>query len=187
MKKVTIADISPAIKTAVGAVLLAKAYAEVKREQVDKVNREILTECPLSNGLEVEHGQSHEDITDPKLVYLCTNQDLLDDYYAESNKRLRERGIKPPEMPDSYCPALVAEDVLRTAEHVLVEAAEPVFGVSLDQITCYLDKYHQYIDLLCGLVVNLPDFKNPLTGEGVVNSCDALRAIDGVQKTEEEV
>ncbi|MFA5151120.1 MAG: hypothetical protein WC554_01025 [Clostridia bacterium] len=162
-RKLTAADITPDIKTAVNAVLLARIYAKVKRADVDKIERAVLAEAPLTNGLEVEHGLPARMITEPKETYLCTDKEILANYYAEVNKHERQTGIKPDTMPDDCDPACCAEEVLRTAQHLLIKAAEPVFDATLYQLLCAgLYKYREYINLLCGLVVNLPDFKNPL-------------------------
>ena len=164
---VTVADITPAIKQSVQAVLLARAYAETMRARVDKIQREILAECPVRTA--PEHLEQDptlpQYITEPKDTFLGTDMDC-EDYFAECNTRERAAGLKPDSMPDEHCPALVAEDIQRKAEWVLCGAAEEVFGVSQSDVLCAgLDKYRQWLDLLCKLVVNLPDFRNPLTGK----------------------
>lgn len=156
-------SITPAIKSGVNAVLIARAYAETMRTEVNKVYAEILTECPVY----ADRWGETKQILNPDDLYLCGNEDLVADAYAEANVRLRKLGLKPAEMLDDNCPALVAETLLIDAQHVLVGAAEEVFqGITIDKLLCAgLDKYKQWIDLLCGLVISLPDFHNPLTGK----------------------
>ena len=82
MKKgLTVKDITPGMKSSVKAYLLSRAYAETMRDAVDKIERKILEECPLTNDLEIKHGKPAREITEPKDVYLCDNDDLLQDYY----------------------------------------------------------------------------------------------------------
>ena len=167
--KLTEQDVTQDVKSSVSAYLLARAYAETMRAAVDKIEREILTECPLTNGLEIEHGQPKEDITEPKYVYLCTDEDMLKDYYSETNKRLRAANLKPDTMQDDYCPALVAEELQRETERLVIGAGTEMMGLEFDgkemchRLLCKgLDTYQKFIDLLVGLVVSLPDFKSPL-------------------------
>lgn len=171
-QSLTQADVTPAVKEAVKAYLMARARAEVIRAEVDKIERAILAECPLTNGLEQEYGEPARKITEPKYVYLCTDEVLLADYYAECNHRERKAGLKPAEMPDSHCPALCAEELATQAEWAIETAAAVMLGLPFDgkelngRLLCMgLDVRHRFIDLIVKLVVNLPDFKNPLTGQ----------------------
>lgn len=171
-KTLTRADVTPAVKAAVKAYLMARARAEVIRAEVDKIERAILAECPLTNGLEQEHGEPPRKITDPKHVYLCTDEALTSDYYAECNHRERKAGLKPADMPDTHCPALCAEHLVTQAEWAIETAAAVMLGLPFDGrelngrlLSLGLEARHKFIDLVVGLVVNLPDFKNPVTGE----------------------
>lgn len=164
--KLTANDVTLAVKSAVAAVLLARAYAETKRAQVDEIARAVLAECPLKVRDKYRERGRPEYITDPKLTYLAIDSHF-EDYLAECNKRERAAGVKPESMPDSHCPALVAEHVLADAEQVLLDCAGEMLGVPdfAERTTRSLDLYRQAINLLCGLVVNLPDFRHPLTGK----------------------
>lgn len=168
-EKLTMKDVTPGVKSAVGAYLMARAYAETMHNHVDKIQREILAESPLTNGHETKHGQPARLITDPKHAWLCDDDAACADYYAECNRRERAAGLKPDDMPDSHCPALVAEDIQRTTERLIIDNAAVMLrfeggGKELHhRLLCAgLDKYHEFIDLMVKLVVNLPDFKNPL-------------------------
>jgi hypothetical protein len=166
-KKITPEDITPAIKSAVNAVLMAKAMALVQRERVDQIERRILAQATYRGMPEwIERGLCPARILDPKETYMIREEDQ-EDYRAEWQIAIDALGYK---LPRDHCPALIAEDLQRQAEAVLIEAAEPVFGVTKDQLfqsAKGLENYRRYIDLLCGLVVKLPGYKNPLTGKAV--------------------
>ena len=109
---VTAADVTPAIKSAVNAVLMARCIAEVEREKMDKMDEEILqAEYFISEHWEPEIPRHR--ITKPKEAYLMNDEDAKD-YYAERQKRINAMGYK---LPDGHCPALCAELVQSTAEH----------------------------------------------------------------------
>jgi len=162
-------DVTQAVKSSVNAYLMARAYAETMRAAVDKIDREILEECPLTNDLEIRHDRPAGSVTDPKYTYLCENEDLMDDYYQESDKRLRAANLKPSSMPFDHCPALVAEHLQIQTQWLLIESAAEMMGIenpenfNNDLLCNGLDTHKKFIDLVVGLVVNLPNFKNPLT------------------------
>ena len=174
MEKMTAKDVTPGVKSAVNAYLMARTYAETIRERVDKIKSTILSECPLSNGLDQELGLPAKQITDPNHVYLCTDKDLLQDFYQETDKRLREAGYKQDDMSENHCPALAAEDMQTEVELLLLDLASDMMKMDFDgqelnsRLLCMgMDKRQAFIDLVVRLVVNLPDFKNPLTDEYV--------------------
>jgi hypothetical protein len=157
-------SITPAIKSAVNAVLMARVFAQVEREKMDAVDREIL-KCEYLTDKKWEPHMPVHRITDPKELHFMDEDDWKD-YYAERQKRIDAMGYK---LPVGHCPALVAESMQTKAEHVLVECAEELFpGVTVNKILCSpkgLDRLKEYLDLLIKLVVSLPDYRNPLTGE----------------------
>jgi len=168
-RKLSAADITPAIKSAVNAVLMARVLATCEREKMDKLDREILAPCPSYTSDEKWNTGPHaipvHHITDPKELHLLKESDW-EDYYAERQKRIDAMGYK---LPRGHCPACVAETIQREAEHLLIECAEELCpGVTLDKILCAphgLERLKEYLDIWIKLVVNLPDYKNPLTGE----------------------
>jgi hypothetical protein len=174
MKKLAASDITPAIKSAVNAVLMARTLAAVEREKMDKVDRAIL-ECEYLTDKKWEPHVPVHHITDPKELHLMREEDWSD-YYAERQKRIDGMGYK---LPSGHCPACVAENLQIKAEHILVECAEKLFpGVTVDRILCGpngLERLKEYLDLLIKLVVNLPDYRNPLTGELVSAAADGRK------------
>ncbi len=162
LQKMTKEDVTPGVKSAVNAYLLARTYAETKRKQVNKIEREILKECPLP-------GREEKNITKPSEAWQCTDENLIAEYYAETNHRLKKVGIKPADMPDDHCPALVAENIqLKTERRIFDNAAEmlklDVDGQELNNGLLTLGKGNRkkFLDLVVGLVVALPGFKSPL-------------------------
>jgi len=165
-------DVTPAVKSAACAVFMARAYAETIRASVTEIETAILAETPLYVSDKKRHAREPERITDPSLVWLCDLDSAeYRDHLAETQKRVRAAGLTPDDMPDDYCPACVAECVQRDAEHLLIEAAAEMLGAPdpkafRHKLLCSgMQKYRKFIDLLCGLVVSLPDFRNPLTGQ----------------------
>ena len=163
-------EITKACEPAVNAVLLAKAYAKIKREQVDAVSRRILAEgVYLVAPDRQEHGRKNERITEPRYDWLMSDANFSG-YHAKRNAILLEAGIKPADMPDDHCPALVAEHLLVKAEWVLLETAWAL--VAPDQPAdgwedLYDEMRKKFIDLVIKMVVNRPGYKNPLTGKAV--------------------
>lgn len=159
--KLTKEDITPEFKEAVKVCLQARAYAETMRAEVDKVKREVLAATFYS--VAPEHRtrrDTPEIINDPKLDWLMRMEDFRT-YHAELNKIERIRGIKPADMPDEHCPALVAEDLQSKAEHAMLDLFGEIMEVPnfCDMCTTKLDTYREAVDLACKLVVNLPGFK----------------------------
>lgn len=161
MKKPALNEVvTPEVKSLVNAYLLQRALAETMREKVDAVYREILTEIPV-------YAEDRGDrVYTYQLLYLCSDDALCEKIYAEGNKRLRALKLKPDDMPDGYCPALVAEDKQVKIETALIDAAGAKFGIDSDKLLCAgLKTRQEFIDLVVKLVVSLPGFKNPLTGK----------------------
>lgn len=156
--KLKITDITPAIKHSVNTVLLAKAYAQTEREKMNAIDQSILMDAIYWSDPKRTEGKKIR-IIDPKDTWRLADEEAKD-FFAERDIRILKAGYK---LKPGYCPALIAENLLIKTEQLLVESAEPIFGVSLQQLLCAgMAKYHKYIDLLCSLVVKLPDFKNPL-------------------------
>lgn len=162
-------QVAESCETAVNAVLMARAYYEVKREQVDAIKREELALCYYY--VAEEHAERRggvgERITEPGLDWLMSEERFAE-YHHQINKVERERGIKPDTMPDEHCPACVAETVLMQAERLLIDIAWPLIsedGSESGNGLLYGDRRKLFLDLVCKLVVNRLGYKNPLTGK----------------------
>jgi hypothetical protein len=100
--------------------------AEVLREEVDAIARRLLAaECPLFH----DRNGTGERITEPKDYWLCEDDAAIKAYYAAQDRELRAIGLKPAEMGDEYCPALVAENDARKARRAVINALAPLAGI----------------------------------------------------------
>lgn len=168
--KLTAALVAAELRPAVDAVLMTMAHAQLMREEVGAIQREILAECPLTPGeFAMKMGETAP-ITDPKDVYLCDDAAQLEDYYAECDKRERAEGIKPADMTAEYCPALVAESAQRNAEHLMLDCFAELIKFEgggdffRHRLLCRgLDEYNRAKELCIKIVVNMPGYRNPLT------------------------
>lgn len=134
----------------VNAYLLAATLAKAERERMDKVDADILDFMDVRD-------DKGERITDPRRSYRMTDE-YWAAYYAERDKRIREMGYK---VPKDHCPALIAEELQRKAEHLILETAAKHMP-ELDPnrlLCCGMEKYREAIRLLVGLAVNHPKYQ----------------------------
>jgi hypothetical protein len=169
-------QITPAVKSAVNAYLMARTHAELQREKIDKIQRRLLATADYFPDPElVGRREMSGPIKDPKFTYLL-KEDEFADYLTDLKQELVKAGYEikhtEGEPEHSYnCPALTAENLQTKAEWILVDASAEMLGEKDDfrnRLLCAgLDKYRQFIDLTVKLVVSQPDFRNPLTQEVV--------------------
>jgi hypothetical protein len=153
-------NLTPAIFTAARAVLLAQTLAEYEREEADKRYNALLGPGGELEGLLLDK-RTGEIITHHKDVW---RTDLDDQLYQSWRTRCDELNREAGhDIPPDYCPALMAEETLRQAHHVLIEAyAEIIPGVSVDGLLLAgLDTYKRFIDLAMKAAINHPDFEPP--------------------------
>lgn len=167
-KHLTPADITPGLKTAVRAYLLAKVYADVEAEKMAAVNRELLAAREyFVNSHWKEDGMGEdlpERIVDRKISFLMSDADSAI-FFAAHDERIKALGY---DLPFGHCPALIAESVVRKAVDIMGECMAEMMGVKPDLFVGLCGEHRErFIDLAVKLVVNLPDFRNPLTGEAV--------------------
>jgi hypothetical protein len=152
------------VKAATNAYLLAYTFAEITREAVDKIQREILAELQFMTKPHHRSKDHPHVCLDPKETYHLSDSDFQV-YLDESHKRTREAGIKPADMERDYCPALVAESLLRDATHALINAVGKMIGWpnALDSLLCHIadGKYDQFIELSVKMVLVHPDYIPP--------------------------
>ena len=170
------------VKSAVNAYLLARAYAETIRDKVDSIQRKILESAKYY--IDPKHLERHrrrktdERITDPDETWLLSDSEHHD-YLIGLKHELIKAGFEIKSIPGKpeysyFCPALVVEDLQRKTEKIMIDAAAKMLGNEVEAedfhhglLCAGLDKYHEFIDLVCKLVVNLPGFQNPLTGKTI--------------------
>ena len=108
-------QVTPEVKKAVHEYKEAKKKAEVMRSKIDKVNAHVLEQ----NKIFTDKG---EQIKESKRMYLCKDDKACNKIYALFNLAAREAGLKPDDMDNEFCPALVAEHDQVKAEWKLIEA-----------------------------------------------------------------
>lgn len=140
-----------ALNRPVNALLLAKAYAQCEREKMDKVDLRL-----LADRVYMDQYAEGKRITEPKDTWHMNETDAAH-YQKLRQTEIDRMGYK---LPRDHCPALVAEYLETQAEWAVVDAAAEFFpGVDRDGLLCLgLEKYHQFIDLVCKLVVNAPGY-----------------------------
>lgn len=151
-----------ALKPYVNTLLMAKAYAQLERERVDKIQRKVLAEeVYLMDERWLEHGRDDERITEPDKSHLMCDVDASR-YFEKLNAIHLANGFE--DAAKGYCPALVAETLERDATHALILSAQEFMPeVTPNGLLCLgLEKYHKFVDLLIGLVVNSPGYTSPL-------------------------
>ena len=147
---------TPTVKSLVNSYLMLRVLAESLREQVDEVYLAVLTETP------VYEDRTGEPILNSEHLYLCTDDAAVKRTWAETTKRLRAAGIHPADMDDEKCPALVAERDQIKIEWLLIDEAGKPFGISCERMN-NLEQRAEFLRLITGLVMGLPDFVNPIT------------------------
>jgi len=165
---------SHTVISAVNAYLMARAYAETMKEAVDAVYLEVLTDLPLyTDKAPGRRGGTARQILTQGDMYLSSNEAGIEQTYSEVNHILRERGIKPDDMPDGHCPYLTADHLQTQAEWLVIDCGAEWLEIEnhkdfRHKLLCNgLDKYHQFTDLIVKMVVSQPGYKNPLTGKAV--------------------
>ena len=127
------------------AVCLAQAFAECERARVDAYIQPIFETFGFEYGKEITRGQHTGLIPTPRDLYLCEDEAGLARFYAACDAAYRAHGFKGE---DGHCPALEAENMLMVAQRALIEAAEPLFGVSFN--SCYGEQRKNLLNLLLG-------------------------------------
>ena len=135
------------------SVILARLHAQTEREKMEAVDLDLI------DWLAPVDRYTGKPITKPKDTWTMRDEDAAT-YYAERTKRIAAMGYK---LPDGYCPALCAEEVVRIAERNMVDAAGEFFpNVDADSLICLgLEKYRQFVELLLKLGVNHPSYQRP--------------------------
>ena len=142
------------------AYLMAEARAQTIRLDVDRIHREILTECPIYIDKLTRSDRQGEQILQSKDLYLSTDKALCNDFYAEAHKRCIAAGYKEIEDKEiGYCPALMAEDLSRVLQRQLVKIAIDSLNIPIefDSLRYRLEHYKKFTDLILRLVCTMED------------------------------
>ncbi len=97
--------------------LKARAFAEVERERVDAYIAPVFAGFAFTNDILSDIEGQQEPITDPRKLYLSTDEERCAAYYAACDIAHREHGYQGEA---GTCPALVAEDLQVKAENLLL-------------------------------------------------------------------
>lgn len=128
--------VHPALINAVKLYLIAQTIAEVRREQMNAIYDELLAQIPLFNDGRTRVADGSR-ITKNKDMYLSKDEEACMAIYQRAHLLACERGIKLAEMPELFCPALVAENLQCQAENHMLDEA----GVMLGQG----ENYHEQV------------------------------------------
>jgi len=160
-------DVTQELIDLVTEYLARRVIAEVTRQEVDAVQRDVLQDIVvMSTAREHPHGRSlpSKRITDPDLTYLCRDESAMTTYYQAIDTKLREAGIKPDDMELDYCPALVAECNQVEAEWAILDEAAKMLDIHTGKgelnsglLCCKngLETRQEFIDLTVSLVLSL--------------------------------
>jgi len=155
-------DMMHAAKT----VFLCMAVVETVKPIVEGYQKKILAEMqagPKAEWCEGRRGLKPDDlILDPERSYLLSDNDFQ--YYLKKCNEEREKAKLHVDNPE-FCPLLVVQDNLRKAQHILIDAMQPLTGVGFDDLFKSekgLENYEKYIDLSLKLLAPFIDSKKIL-------------------------
>lgn len=151
--------LASAIMDEVAELLVLRAKADILREEMRKIDVKLLERHTYMGTLLArdENGKRIKipaRVLDPDRLFIMNHYDA-EAYYKRRDKAIAYAGY---DVPAGYCPAAMAEHAQQKAEWRLVDAAYPYIGVTRDDLLCSrngLERYHQYVDLLCGLCASL--------------------------------
>lgn len=150
------------LQAAAKAVIMAKAVVETLRPKIKKIQQDLLDAYGIRCSSEwTDKRAGVEGMLTPENKWLMSDEDAAI-YYPELDKEYRKAGFT--EIGPGQCPLLVAEDLLRKAERLFMEASIELTakaGMTEDLIekiiTCQmkdgLKNRQQYLDLSLSYVV----------------------------------
>lgn len=153
----TATQVADALEPLVNDLLIKTARAELNRERVDAIKREI-----LAGGAYFD--SDGKQVFEPRYSWMIADRQWPT-FFAACHAGYIEAGYA---VEEGYCPALIAEHDQTKAEWTLITAAEQfVPGVTNDRLLCGtkekngLEIRREYLDLLCKIVVNRPGYRQP--------------------------
>jgi len=138
----------------------ARAYAEVMREKVDVVYKDLLTKIPIyaDNDWGGKITPSGKQLLKSSDLYLSKDSIACAKFYDAANIELRKCGLKPADMEDGYCPALVAETMQGDVERVMIDEMAIMLGLSNmnHKLLCHggMESRQKFIDLTVKMVLS---------------------------------
>jgi len=145
--------------SAAAAVVTAKAFVEALRPKILAIQTALIDYLDLRCDKSSKRYASG--LLTPETVYLAA-EDQQAEYFAMLDKWYREAGYTS--MPEGHCPLLIAEDLLRQAERLFMEASielsaragftpEMIEKVITCQMADGMNQRQKYLDLNLSLVV----------------------------------
>jgi hypothetical protein len=142
--------IAAALSEPVDAYLKARAFAEVEKERVEKIQKQVLAEGTFYGHHKKRSGEGeHFRVTDPKDSWLMDDADAAR-YFEILNQIHLAAGFEKAK--DGYCPALVAEHEQTKAERALIDASSQFFPTVTNETMVYKLR-EQWIDTVVKLVL----------------------------------
>lgn len=144
----------PDITDAAVTVLANRAVAEVMRERIDAIERQLLTEYELYTDPEMNPDNPNARITNPDDTWLAV-ADSLPAYYAARTAAIAAAGY---DTTGDTCPALVAEHKVTLSEHALIERIATIPGmeaITVNALLCEgIDTYREFIRMATALATS---------------------------------
>ena len=138
---------------AVEAVILAQANLAYIAPRVDSYQRAILNSHQFHIAKEwVDKSTPDQIILDPGKSYLLDNRDFSQ-YLSECREARDKSGMSVEK--DSQCPKLMAEEQVRLMKRCLINALEPITGVTFGHVVSMrggLAELEQYANLAIKLI-----------------------------------
>lgn len=149
--------LASAIMDDVAELLVLRAKAQILREEIDEIHRQVLSERDyfMTFPARGDRPERKEKMTERSYAFLLSDEDAAH-YFARVEEIVQadpRYDVKP-----GYCPALIAESAVRDAERALVDKSSQWLGATANDLLCSrngLDRYRRYVDLLCGLCASL--------------------------------
>ncbi len=141
--------------TAAENLFKARAYVETIRPIVLQYQKEILAEGQWHISPKKASRRGDAVIVEPKDSWLMSDDDFA--VYHARCKAARDKAKLHVEN-DGHCPLLVAEHLVTSAEHALIDAMADTTGVTKDKLLsakmdiCLVDYYKNYIHLTLQLL-----------------------------------
>lgn len=161
------AHVAKELTHGVNVVLLAMTHAQLERERVDVIERNVLSEQIYHGHHRTRNDQGRTGsnqfrVIEPRDSWLMDDQSA-GAYHARLDGIHVAAGFEKAK--DGYCPALRAESLETEAENALIAEAEQFFpGVTNNGLICDprgkgMERRKKYLDLIIGLVVNAPGYR----------------------------
>ena len=118
------------------------------RNKVDEIYKKILKEIPLYTDTNMVGGKRKRIYSHDKLI-LADDDKSFAKVIQQVSDESRKQGIKPDDMKDDYCPALVARQEVIEAQWELIAETGEILGIENNELLSLgMKKYQKWIDLV---------------------------------------